>query len=52
MFNSPHLSGSDNKINKIEDFYIDTGMSFEAVSNIVEPGDRINLCINAKRTFK
>ena len=37
----PHLSGSDNKINKIEDFYIDTGMSFEAVSNIVEPGDRI-----------
>ena len=37
----PHLSGSDNKIKKIEDFYIDTGMSFEAVSNIVEPGDRI-----------
>ena len=37
----PHLSGSDNKINKIEDFYIDTGMSFEAVSNIVEPGDRV-----------
>lgn len=37
----PHLSGSDNKINKIEDFYIDTGMSFEAVSNIVEPGDII-----------
>ncbi|MDE6103070.1 MAG: M42 family peptidase, partial [Oscillospiraceae bacterium] len=37
----PHLSGSDNKINKIEDFYIDTGMSFEALSNIVEPGDRI-----------
>ena len=37
----PHLSGSDNKINKIEDFYIDTGMSFEAESNIVEPGDRI-----------
>ena len=37
----PHLSGSENKINKIEDFYIDTGMSFEAVSNIVEPGDRI-----------
>lgn len=37
----PHLSGSDNKINKIEDFYIDTGMSYEAVSNIVEPGDRI-----------
>lgn len=37
----PHLSGCDNKINKIEDFYIDTGMSFEAVSNIVEPGDRI-----------
>lgn len=37
----PHLSGSDNKINKIEDFYIDTGMGFEAVSNIVEPGDRI-----------
>ena len=30
----PHLSGSDNKINKIEDFYIDTGMSFEAVSNM------------------
>ena len=37
----PHLSGSDNKINKIEDFYINTAMSFEAVSNIVEPGDRI-----------
>ena len=37
----PHVSGSDHKINKIEDFYIDTGMSFEAVSNIVEPGDRI-----------
>lgn len=44
----PHLSGSDNKINKIEDFYIDTGMSFEAVSNIVEPGDRITFASMTK----
>lgn len=45
----PHLSGSDNKINKIEDFYIDTGMSFEAVSNIVEPGDRITFASMPKK---
>ena len=47
----PHLSGSDNKINKIEDFYIDTGMSFEAVSNIVEPGDRITFASMPKELF-
>lgn len=45
----PHLSGGDNKINKIEDFYIDTGMSFEAVSNIVEPGDRITFASMPKK---
>lgn len=37
----PHLSGNDSKINKIEDFYIDIGMSYETLSEIVEPGDRI-----------
>lgn len=37
----PHLAGSDNKINKIEDFYIDTGMSYEEVSGMVELGDKI-----------
>lgn len=44
----PHLCGSNSKINKIEDFYIDTGMSFLALSDVVEPGDRITFASKPK----
>ncbi|MGN0613688.1 MAG: M42 family metallopeptidase [Porcipelethomonas sp.] len=38
----PHLSDNKDKVNKIDEFFIDTGMSFEEVSDIISPGDKIS----------
>lgn len=38
----PHLSDDDKKVNKIDEFFIDTGLSFEQVSKIVSHGDKIS----------
>lgn len=37
----PHLAGNDSKVGKIDEFYIDTGMSCEELSEIVSFGDKI-----------
>jgi len=38
----PHLSDDENKVGKIDEFYIDTGLSFEKLSGIVSYGDKIS----------
>lgn len=38
----PHLSGDNEKIGKIDEFFVDTGMSFEKVSELVSLGDKIS----------
>lgn len=38
----PHLSDDDKKVNKIDEFFIDTGMSYEQVSKLVSHGDKIS----------
>ncbi len=39
----PHISGEDKKLEKIEDFYVDLGLSHEEVEKIVSLGDRVVL---------
>ncbi len=44
----PHLSNNEDKIGEIDDFFVDTGLSCEAVSKIVSPGDRISFSSEPK----
>ncbi len=37
----PHLKGSDDKQPKVEDLFIDTGLSAESAKEQIKPGDRI-----------
>ncbi len=39
----PHISGDDKKLEKLEDFYVDTGMNVEDVKNYVNLGDTVVL---------
>ncbi|MGN1482021.1 M42 family metallopeptidase [Porcipelethomonas sp.] len=38
----PHLSSGENKVLKIDEFYIDTGYDFDTLKSIVSPGDKIS----------
>lgn len=38
----PHLNKNEEKVNKIDEFFVDTGLGFEAVSKFVSPGDKIS----------
>ncbi len=38
----PHLSDDESKVNKIDEFFIDTGLSYEKVSELVSHGDKIS----------
>lgn len=38
----PHLSDDESKVNKIDEFFIDTGLSYEKVSDLVSHGDKIS----------
>ena len=44
----PHLSSDEKKVNKIDEFYVDTAMSFEKVSEIVRCGDKISFISEPK----
>lgn len=44
----PHLSNDEKKVNKIDEFFIDTGFSYEEISKIVFPGDKISFVSEPK----
>lgn len=44
----PHLSDNDDKVGKIDEFFVDTGLSFEAVSRLVSLGDKISFVAEPK----
>lgn len=38
----PHLSTDESKVNKMDEFFVDTGLSFEEISELVSHGDKIS----------
>lgn len=44
----PHLTNDEKKVNKIDEFFIDTGLDLNSVSNLVSPGDKISFISQPK----
>ncbi len=48
----PHLSDNNDKVGKIEEFFVDTGLNVESASKIVSPGDKISFHAEPKELLE